>query len=70
MRGREQELQAIGDLLARAKQGQSGMLLVDGKPGLGKSLLLAEAVSAADRSGFVTATRFVIPPSTTRPPVW
>jgi DNA-binding CsgD family transcriptional regulator/tetratricopeptide (TPR) repeat protein len=55
MRGREQEWQAIGDLLDRAKRGQSGMLLVEGKPGLGKSLLLAEAVSAADRSGFVTA---------------
>lgn len=55
MRGRERELQAIGDLLDRANQGQSGMLLVEGKPGLGKSALLGEAVSVADRSGFVTA---------------
>jgi len=55
VRGREHELRAIGDLLDRAKQGQSGTLLVEGKPGLGKSLLLAEAATAADRIGFVTA---------------
>jgi DNA-binding CsgD family transcriptional regulator/tetratricopeptide (TPR) repeat protein len=55
MRGREQELQAISALLDRVQQGQGDMLLIESKPGLGKSQLLAEAVSAAERSGFVTA---------------
>jgi Cdc6-like AAA superfamily ATPase len=40
MRGRDRELQAVTGLLGRAKQGRSGTLLVEGKPGLGKSLLL------------------------------
>src|SRR5262245_6336031 len=55
MRGRDQELQAVTSLLGRAKQGRSGTLLVEGKPGLGKSLLLQEAAAAARNTGFVVA---------------
>jgi hypothetical protein len=55
MRGRERELQAVTSLLERAKQGRSGTLLVEGKPGLGKSLLLGEAAAAARNIGFVLA---------------
>ena len=53
MRGREREWQAVVSLLDNAKQGRSGTLLVQGQPGLGKSLLLTEAVGAAASSGFV-----------------
>jgi DNA-binding CsgD family transcriptional regulator len=55
MRGRDRELQAVTGLLGRAKQGRSGTLLVEGKPGLGKSLLLEEAAAAARNIGFVVA---------------
>ncbi len=55
MRGRERELQAVTSLLEHAKQGRSGTLLVEGKPGLGKSLLLGEAAAAARNIGFVLA---------------
>jgi DNA-binding CsgD family transcriptional regulator len=55
MRGRERELQAVTSLLGRVKQGRSGTLLVEGKPGLGKSLLLEEAAAAARNTGFVVA---------------
>ena len=56
MRGRERELQAVTSLLERAKQGRGGTLLVEGKPGLGKSLLLGEAAAAARNFGFVVAS--------------
>ena len=55
MRGRERELQAVTSLLERAKQGRSSVLLVEGKPGLGKSSLLGEAAAAARNFGFVVA---------------
>jgi DNA-binding CsgD family transcriptional regulator len=53
MRGREREWQAVVSLLDNAKQGRSGVLLIQGQPGLGKSLLLTEAAGAAASSGFV-----------------
>jgi DNA-binding CsgD family transcriptional regulator len=55
MRGRERELQAVTSLLGRAKQGRGGTLLVEGKPGLGKSCLLDEAAAAARNFGFAVA---------------
>ena len=53
MRGREREWQAVVSLLDNAQKGRSGTLLVEGQPGLGKSLLLTEAADAAASSGFV-----------------
>ena len=42
-RGREAEQNAIRDLLRRAQRGTGGVLLVDGEPGIGTSLLLRDA---------------------------
>src|SRR5258705_3635207 len=56
MRGREREQQAVASLLERAKQGRSMTLLVESKPGLGKTSLLGEAAAAARNFGFVVAS--------------
>lgn len=41
--GRESERRAIGSLLAAARVGESGVLVLRGEPGIGKTALLAEA---------------------------
>jgi predicted ATPase/DNA-binding CsgD family transcriptional regulator len=55
MLGRDAEWQLVHGLLRRAEQGSGGVLLVDGEPGIGKSLLLSEAAGAAAASGFSLA---------------
>ena len=45
----------IRDLLRRAQRGAGGVLLVDGEPGIGKSLLLRDATDAAAELGFSLA---------------
>jgi DNA-binding CsgD family transcriptional regulator len=55
VRGREQEWSAVSGLLQHTRTGGSGTLLVEGEPGIGKSLLLTEAANAAARTGFVVA---------------
>ena len=45
--GREHEQQVVGRLLAAARVGGSGVLLVTGEPGIGKSAVLADARSRA-----------------------
>jgi DNA-binding CsgD family transcriptional regulator len=55
MRGREPEQRVVRDLLRRAAQGGGGVVLVDGEPGTGKSLLLREAVGEAAGYGFSLA---------------
>jgi DNA-binding CsgD family transcriptional regulator len=45
--GRAEEREAIERLLAGARDGRSGILLLRGEPGVGKSALLAYAVTAA-----------------------
>jgi DNA-binding CsgD family transcriptional regulator len=45
--GREPELARLTGLLARARQGDGGSLVLRGDPGVGKSLLLAATVEAA-----------------------
>ena len=50
--GRIAELRAITDLLDGARQGVSGVLVVDGEPGMGKATLIKEAMRGA--SGFRT----------------
>src|SRR3954468_5692463 len=51
LRGRDRELEVIGEGLASAAAGRGGVLLVDGAPGVGKSRLLAEAAAMARRLG-------------------
>jgi DNA-binding CsgD family transcriptional regulator len=56
MRGRELEQRMVRDLLRRAAQGGGGgVVLVEGEPGIGKSLLLREAVGEAAGHGFSLA---------------
>ena len=46
----------IGNLLWQARRGAGGVVLVDGEPGTGKSLLLQEAASQAAEQGISLAT--------------
>ena len=55
VRGRAAEQKVIGDLLGRAQQGIGGVVLVDGEPGIGKSVLLSEATDEAAMLGFSLA---------------
>ncbi|HMD24500.1 MAG TPA: AAA family ATPase [Streptosporangiaceae bacterium] len=55
MRGREPERRVVRDLLRRAQRGTGGVVLVEGDPGSGKSLLLRDCVDEAARHGFSLA---------------
>jgi len=55
VRGREAEQKVIRDLLRRAQRGAGGVVLVDGEPGIGKSLLLRDAIDEAAEQGFSLA---------------
>jgi DNA-binding CsgD family transcriptional regulator len=55
IRGREPERRVIRDLLRRAQRGTGGVVLVEGEPGIGKSLLLQDSVDEAARHGFSLA---------------
>ncbi|MEZ0094864.1 AAA family ATPase [Streptacidiphilus sp. EB129] len=53
LRGREAELEALQALIASvARTGSGGLALIRGEPGIGKTTLLAEAVSRARAAGF------------------
>ncbi|WP_158566782.1 helix-turn-helix transcriptional regulator [Actinomadura craniellae] len=53
-RGRDRESRTIADLLHAAVEGdRGGVLLVEGRSGVGKSRLLAEAVDSAAEHGFM-----------------
>lgn len=53
LRGREAELEALQALIASvARTGSGGLALIQGEPGIGKTTLLAEAVSEARAAGF------------------
>src|SRR5260370_5923804 len=54
-RGREAEQKIVRDLLRRAKRGVGGVVLVDGEPGIGKSLLLRDSTDEAAEQGFSLA---------------
>ncbi len=56
MHGRSAQLRVTDALLQRAERGAGGVLLVDGEPGTGKSLLLRECMRAAEARGFSLAT--------------
>jgi DNA-binding CsgD family transcriptional regulator len=51
MRGREHEWRAVLGVLKAAEAGRPGILLVEGEPGMGKSLLLGEAARTAAGRG-------------------
>jgi DNA-binding CsgD family transcriptional regulator len=64
MRGREREWDGVLGLLAAVEAGRPGVLLVEGEPGTGRSLLLEEAVrSAAARGVSIAADRTGEPPA-------
>ena len=56
LHGRAAEQRIIRDLLRRAQRGAGGVVLVEGEPGIGKSLLLRDAVGEAAELGFSLAT--------------
>jgi hypothetical protein len=56
LHGRELEQKIVGELLRHAQQRAGGVVLVDGEPGIGKSLLLRDATSEAAEQGFSLAT--------------
>ena len=49
--GRERELAEIDSLIAQVASGSGALALIEGPAGIGKSSLLAEASSRAQRSG-------------------
>ena len=55
VRGREAEQKIVRDLLRRTQRGAGGVVLVDGEPGIGKSLLLRDATDEAAERGFSLA---------------
>jgi DNA-binding CsgD family transcriptional regulator len=55
VRGREAERKIVRDLLRRARQGDGGVVLVEGEPGIGKSLLLRACAEEAAEHGFSLA---------------
>jgi DNA-binding CsgD family transcriptional regulator/tetratricopeptide (TPR) repeat protein len=56
MRGRERELQIAAEFLSAAERGRSGMLLIEGEPGIGKSEFISELVNQATSLNFSLAT--------------
>ena len=53
--GRTAEQTMVRDLLGRAERGVGGVVLVDGEPGIGRSLLLRDAIDEAAERGFSLA---------------
>ena len=62
MRERGAEFETVLGLLDGTQQGQGRMLLVEGEPGTGKSLLLARAGDEAARRGFGVVAARAHPP--------
>ena len=52
LRGRDSELGSLHEHLARLRSGNATSWLIEGRPGLGKTRLVEEAVSAARDCGF------------------
>lgn len=67
VRGRETERKIARDLTRRARHGAGGVVLVDGQPGTGKSLLLRDAADEAAAHGFSLAKGAADPVSQTIP---
>ena len=56
MQGRDAELELIDATLRRGAGGPGEVILIEGEPGMGKSLLLAEAARMAAAQGHTTVT--------------
>jgi DNA-binding CsgD family transcriptional regulator/tetratricopeptide (TPR) repeat protein len=56
VRGRAAEQKVIRDLLGCARRGVGGVVLVEGEPGIGKSLLLRDGLDEAAEQGFSLAS--------------
>jgi len=54
IRGRADELEVIGTLVAAVAKGRGGVLVIEGPPGIGKSRLLTEVLALADKGGVRT----------------
>ena len=54
IRGRAGELKVIGALVAALARGHGGVLVIEGPPGIGKSRLLTEVITLADKGGVRT----------------
>ncbi|MGW1075609.1 LuxR C-terminal-related transcriptional regulator [Streptomyces sp. NPDC002537] len=55
LRGREREMARVRDILEHGRHGGRTLLIVEGRPGLGKTRLMRECMALADRLGYVTA---------------
>jgi DNA-binding CsgD family transcriptional regulator len=51
IRGRADELKIIGALVSAVAQGRGGVLVIEGPPGIGKSRLLTEVLTLAEKAG-------------------
>lgn len=51
IRGRSAEVKIVGELIADTAAGRGGVLVIDGPPGIGKSRLVTEVVTGAERAG-------------------
>jgi predicted ATPase len=56
LRGREVELRELGDAFGRLASGHPAIVIVEGEAGIGKTRLLADAVTAARSRGLQVAT--------------
>ncbi|HET6749023.1 MAG TPA: AAA family ATPase [Actinomycetes bacterium] len=56
LRGREEELRALGDAFDRAASGHLTAVIVEGEAGIGKTRLLADALDDARARGFEVVT--------------
>src|SRR4051812_8413425 len=56
LRGRDAELELVGELVAGLAAGAGGALVVEGPEGIGRTRLLAEAATIAARNGVRVAT--------------
>jgi DNA-binding CsgD family transcriptional regulator/tetratricopeptide (TPR) repeat protein len=54
-RGRGREWRIVTTLLRAAEDGRGGVLLIEGRSGMGKSRMLGDAIEAAARRGFMLA---------------
>jgi Cdc6-like AAA superfamily ATPase len=55
--GRNNESEVLEALLAAAREGEGGAMVVHGEPGIGKTALIEEVVSQASEFSVLSATK-------------